>query len=288
MIVKVPLILLCDLTYTQQTIASEVMPAAVGSLAAYLLEYTNKPLDIEIYKYPQKLIEDLERWHNKRPVQIVGFSNYVWNLNLSLVFAGVIKRHSPETIIVFGGPNFPDDPDEQEAFLRKYPVIDFHVIKEGEAALCNLVTQLIANNFDKTDIPPGLKNIAYINENSFFSQSSEVERIMDLSTIPSPYTTGILDSFFDDSLQPIVQTVRGCPFQCSYCTEGKRYWTKVRTLSQDRISEELDYIAKKMTADGSHSRTDLFIADSNFGMFPSDVETAKKIRRIQDKYNFPW
>ena len=70
----------------------------------------------------------------------------------------------------------------------------------------------------------------------------------------------------------------GCPFKCTFCTEGKGYWTKVRTLSQDRVSEELNYIAKKITSNGSKSRCDLFIADSNFGMYPADVETAKKIR----------
>ena len=120
-----PLVLLCDLTYTQATLASEVMPAAVGSLGAFLLENTNGPLDIEIYKYPQKLIEDLERWHNNRPVQIVGFSNYVWNLNLSLAFADVIKKHFPETIIVFGGPNFPDEPDDKKNFSSDIQLLTF-------------------------------------------------------------------------------------------------------------------------------------------------------------------
>jgi hypothetical protein len=33
-----PRIFLCDLTYTQQTVASDVMPAAVGGIAAYLLQ----------------------------------------------------------------------------------------------------------------------------------------------------------------------------------------------------------------------------------------------------------
>jgi hypothetical protein len=33
-----PRIFLCDLTYTQQTVASDVMPAAVGGIGAYLLQ----------------------------------------------------------------------------------------------------------------------------------------------------------------------------------------------------------------------------------------------------------
>ena len=56
----------------------------------------------------------------------------------------------------------------------------------------------------------------------------KIERIMDLSQIPSPYLSNRLDEFLDGKLLPITQTNRGCPFTCTFCTEGQGYWTKVK------------------------------------------------------------
>ena len=90
---------LADLTYTQQQISSEAMPAAVGGIATFtelVLELKNP---IQIYKYPEKLANDLE---NETP-NIIGFSNYLWDLELSLAFARRIKQVNPKVITVFWG-----------------------------------------------------------------------------------------------------------------------------------------------------------------------------------------
>ena len=52
-------IFLCDLTYTQQTIASDVMPAAVGGIASYLLQEI-PGVNVKLFKYPERLISVLE------------------------------------------------------------------------------------------------------------------------------------------------------------------------------------------------------------------------------------
>ena len=40
------------------------------------------------------------------------------------------------------------------------------------------------------------------------------------TAFPSPYTTGLLDEFFDEKLTPMVQTSRGCPYSCTFCHDG--------------------------------------------------------------------
>jgi hypothetical protein len=76
-------IFLCDLTYTQQTIASDVMPAAVGGIAAYLKQEV-PTVDVRVFKYPEPLTRELESMQRgERAIpRLVGFSNYVWNCNL--------------------------------------------------------------------------------------------------------------------------------------------------------------------------------------------------------------
>ena len=60
---------------------------------------------------------------------------------------------------------------------------------------------------------------------------------MDLSQIPSPYLSNRLDEFLDGKLLPITQTNRGCPFTCTFCTEGQRYWTKVEENLETSLKE---------------------------------------------------
>ena len=130
---------LCDLTYTQQVVSSEVMPAAIGEIATYCESQISLPSAIRLFKYPEKLINALRTEQPK----VIGFSNYVWNLELSYRFAEVIKAKFPRTIVVMGGPNFPLSKEHQESFLRSRPAIDFYIEKEGEVPFCDLIRCLM-------------------------------------------------------------------------------------------------------------------------------------------------
>ena len=80
---------LADLTYTQQTVAADTMPNAIGCLATYLEKHILLSEQVKLFKYPEKLVSELET--GKVP-RIIGFSNFVWNLNLSYGFAKKIKK----------------------------------------------------------------------------------------------------------------------------------------------------------------------------------------------------
>ena len=108
-------------------------------------------------------------------------------------------------------------------------------------------------------------------------------RIKQLDEIPSPYTTGILDEFFDGKLAPMIQTNRGCPFSCTFCVDGSDLVNKINSFSNERVRKELHYIAKHVTPN-MHS---MHISDLNFGMYPQDLEVCESIKEIQEKYNFP-
>ena len=131
---------LADLTHTNEKIISDNIPYGIGCVASFaekILEFKNP---IKLFKYPSTLNEALK---NDDVPNIIGFSNYVWNCELSLVFAKKIKEQYPEIIIVFGGPNYPLTKSEQKQFLINNPQIDFYIPKEGELAFTNLITFLI-------------------------------------------------------------------------------------------------------------------------------------------------
>ena len=84
-----PKIWLIDPTYTQQQISSESMPSAIGGIATFTEKHLHLENPIRIFKYPEKLAMALE---NEIP-DVIGFSNYMWNSELSLALARRIKEY---------------------------------------------------------------------------------------------------------------------------------------------------------------------------------------------------
>jgi radical SAM superfamily enzyme YgiQ (UPF0313 family) len=276
---------LVDPTYTQQQISSESMPSAIGGIATFTEENLDLNHEIRLFKYPEKLAEALEK--DGIP-DIIGFSNYMWNFELSLALAKRVKEYANDTIIVMGGPNYPVVLTEQEEFLRKYSEIDFYIIGEGELAFANLAAALIRAKLDKNDLPDELPSVHYIKPNNEVYISSYVERIKDLTEIPSPYLKGKLDKFFDGKLQPVIQTTRGCPFGCTFCVEGTQYYSKIYRNNLEKIESELEYIGSRMKdVKEKGGRNDLWLVDSNFGMYSQDIDTCKAIARSQEKFGWP-
>lgn len=276
---------LSDLTYSNAKIVSDTFPIGVASVASFTEHNLGLGDPIRIFKYPTALAEALEA---EGIPAIVGFSNFVWNSELSLAFARRIKQRAPETIIVFGGPHYPLTAAEQEVYLRAHPEIDFYIPKEGELAFSNLVATLIDGGLDPRAVGDSLLSVHSIGDDGRAHITDALPRLADLTEIPSPYTTGRMDPFFDGQLLPIIQTNRGCPFKCSFCDEGVSYYNQVNRHDQWQIDEEIEYIARKMQVVREHGgRNDLRIADSNFAMYKQDLDTCRTIRRCQESYGWP-
>ena len=271
---------LCDLTYTQQSISSDVVPAAIGMIAEYAEKNIPDLPQIQLFKYP----EDLSKQLRIDQPEIIGFSNFIWNSFISDAFMKKIKELFPKIITISGGPNFPTNIQEKINYLKQKSWIDYYVEKEGEHPFYLLIKAI---KDKQTEIIKEIPNVVFYKNNNFYSSNNN-ERILDLSQIPSPYLSGRLDKFLDGKLLPIIQTNRGCPFSCTFCTEGQLYWNKVKTKPRNVVTKEIEYIADKMNklSDGN-KRTDLIIADSNFGMFEEDLETCRIIAKSQKDTNYP-
>lgn len=275
------IVYISDLTHTSQTIALNATPYAVAGIVSYAKKHMkqSEQFQFKIFKYPETLISEIL----KKVPDILCFTNYCWNFDLGYSIAARTKAVNKNTITIFGGPNYPTDPYGQQKFLEKYPLIDFYVFKEGEAAFADLLNCLADNNFhvgSAKEITPN--SCHFIHDGQFF-EGPLIERIKDLDQIPSPYLTGELDEFFDDNLVPIIQTNRGCPFTCTFCVEGINYYNKVNKRSTTTIYNELCYIAERRRP----SINSLHIADSNFGMYKDDESVAEAIASVQEHYGWP-
>lgn len=230
------------------------------------------------------------------------FSVYVWNFENSLAIAKELKQLKPEVVIIFGGPHVPDSkkqfqrikktdpkPDElkrkrigmTEEFHRQYPFIDMAVHGEGERIFKIILEQIAADGCqNKSDIP----SISYLDANNIFHHNPKLERMHDLSEVPSSYLTGVFDALMQAHPQQkwiaMWETDRGCPYPCSYCDWGGATEDKVSAFPIDQVSREIEWFAQ-------HKIPYIFLANANFGILKQDVQIAKKLAEVKKATGYP-
>ena len=276
-------IFLADLTYDTITLSTDVFPLNIGYIASYAKAQFGSNVEIKLFKYIEKLEDELER----SPPDIIGFSNYAWCNRISREMSRIFLKLNPNGIVVWGGPNFPLDLPSQERFFKENSIIDVYIPVEGEIGFSNIVKKALNvksnDEFRNKILEDTIDGCITRLKNGKLQYSASPIRIKQLDDIPSPYTTGILDQFFDGRLSPMIQTNRGCPFSCTFCVDGSDLVKQVNSFSNERVREELHYIAKRVTPDVPT----MHISDLNFGMYPKDLEVCDSIKEVQQKYNFP-
>lgn len=274
-------LLLADLLHPHNQ--NKMFPYAAGCIGAYAKSQLGERVSVDVFRSPEELGAAVLA---RRP-EIVGFTNYIWNIELAYEIVRQLKEISPTTVVVMGGPNYPSCADDQRRFLEAHSLVDFYVHKEGEIPFEQLLSRLIEADFDVSALKHSrldLPAVHYLDMAGDLIAPPPSARQRELDSFPSPYLSGLLEKFFLRSdLVPLIQTKRGCPFQCTFCVEGEEYYSKLGSVSTGRVRAELEYIAARM-ANGSPR---LYIADSNFGMYGHDLEICDVIAEVRDRYGWP-
>lgn len=275
-------IYLGDLTYDTVTLSTEAMPLNIGYIATYCKKHVGSDVEITLFKY----IDELDKAIHESPPDILALSNYCWSKNVSLEMFRMLSKQNPQALTIWGGPNFPIDLPSQEKFMEKHPV-DIYVPIDGEVGFLNIIERALqANSTEQIKekvLSKPIDGCISRGSDGKLQYTIPVIRMRKLDEIPSPYTTGILDKFFDGKLTPMMQTNRGCPFKCTFCADGKDEVNQVNSFSTERVKEELYYIVKHIPS-GTHN---IIFSDLNFGMYPRDQETSNYIAELQKKYDYP-
>ena len=275
-------IYLGDLTYNTIAVSTESLPINIGFIASYCLKRFGDKVDITLFKY----IDDLEKALSESPPDILGLSNYCWCQNVSQEMFKLFTEKNPNGLRVWGGPNFPIDAPSQKKFFTRFENFDIYVPIDGEVGFSNVVESVLERNSEnirENVLESPLDGCIIKNSEGKLLYSLADTRLKNLDEIPSPYLTGLVDKFFDDNLIPMLQTNRGCPFSCTFCTDGREAVNMVNRFSKQRTTDEINYIATHVKKN-VHS---MFISDLNFGMIPGDIETCEAIKNVQEKYNYP-
>lgn len=139
---------------------------------------------------------------NLEKYDLIAFSTYLWNVKIVLEVAKLIKQKFPIKVLL-GGPEVSYSANE---FLSKFPQIDYIIRGEGEVAFNELLMHLDGI----LDISK-VSNLSYILDSNYTENKS---KIIDLNSI------NLATLMTKDLENQVVylESSRGCPYRCSYCT----------------------------------------------------------------------
>jgi radical SAM superfamily enzyme YgiQ (UPF0313 family) len=277
---------LADLRHNYSGVLStDCMPLGVGYMKAVMDRHL-PPGEVhsEVFAYAAELIAAIEA----RPPDVLMVTNYVWNEGLSRFCLQRARKANPRVLNVMGGPNIQVEPERQLEFVERRPEIDLYVLGEGDFLAADIVRQFLEVNGSIEALGEREISSSIYRRQGKLIRTEPIQRAeaADLNNIPSPWLTGVMDKFFDGKLAPLLETNRGCPFSCSFCVQGTKYYNKITHFELERIREEIDYIARQIYTRAPSVGT-LRIADANYGMYPRDTEVSSFIGRAQRDYGWP-
>ena len=146
----------------------------------------------------------------KKP-KIIGIATYIWNAFDVGELVKTIKKVSPETMVVLGGPEVSYTP------LRvNFDMADYIICGEGEVSFYNLCRELLDGTCQQPRTISSPK--------------------VDLENIVLPY-----DDYTDFDIKNrhiYVENARGCPFECEFCLSSIE--TRMRYLDINIFLDEIE------------------------------------------------
>ncbi len=179
----------------------------------------------------------------------------------------LVREHT-DSIVIIGGSGFSIFPEILFDALSP----DFAIYGEGEESMYDLINSL--------EDQSSYKQI----EGLIYRDNGELKLNQKKHFLKNPslaFDPNLLYYYWEKSGMMNIQTKRGCPLDCIYCTypiiEGK----KVRTLNADKIIDTLIRLNKEQGIDY------VFFADSVFNLDEEyNIELAEKI--IKSGINIRW
>jgi hypothetical protein len=261
---------------------AEYPPIALGMCMTYAMQefadHENIHISPTLISNEQDLVELLgSSEDNTSRRHILLFSNYLWNSAENLGLSRRAKELAPSCITIHGGPDTPAYTEAARSYLTREPHVDFIVAGEGEETLKELLAALVELRPREAITLDGLRFMA----NGRFIETGRRPRAEDVNRFPSPYLTGFFDNADVTNWQSAtIETFRGCPYGCTFCDWGSVMGSKVKMFDIDRVAAEVEWVAAKKV-------NTIWIADSNFGIIPRDVEIAQRICDAKERTGYP-
>ncbi|MDQ6802158.1 MAG: B12-binding domain-containing radical SAM protein [Acidobacteriota bacterium] len=178
---------------------------------------------------------------------VVGLQcNFTTERNRTIRLAERIKRDMPRAFVVVGGHDASRDPD-----WFRHKSIDAIAIGDGEEVMPPLVDALARGR--------DIKSVPGLTIDGVSTGHAPMRANLDEYPLPARHLIAqYADHYYINFRKPLalMETARGCPFKCNFCSVWKFHESTFREKSPERVVQEL----KEITA------PNIFITDDIFWM----------------------
>ena len=247
--------------HTLRMLFPEISPHGLQILAAVLRRAGHEVRIADIQHLPPLHPSFVATFDAFAP-DVVGFTNNCLpNTPVILHVARELKRRRPGLRLMVGG----QVPTSRPAFFvgGEHPVFDAAGQGEGEPLIADLVAALLGQR--PLASVPGL---ALPDGHGGVTLTAPAGGVVDLDAEPLPEWAGTLKpALYGPGLAAPVETARGCPYRCSFCSIPGYFGRAPRRKSVGRILAELRHLKSLGVQEIS------FIDDS----FATDLERARQL-----------
>ncbi len=255
----------------------KVYPLGVSYLKTYMEDHYRE-WNVQLFDFNFGNYTDLEHLLLEKNFDFIGLSlrnsddvNFYAKesfVNHYAEICHIIRQNSTATLIA-GGPCVSIFPKEMFNHLQ----VDFVITGEGEKTLCDLIVK-ISNKESYTDI----EGLLYKDTDGAFQFKPRTTFSKGLNVRFDPQFSSF---YLNEGGMLNIQTKRGCPFRCIYCTYPIVDGQKVRTLEPDLIVENMKELYR------NEKNNYLFFTDSVFNIHEEyNDELAHKI--IESGIKMKW
>ena len=184
---------------------------------------------------------------NSKVIGISMMFSQEWTEHRTLINA--IRERFPKAKIVAGGEHATAMP---EYVLRDCPAIDHVISGEGEMAFLQLVHAI----YHEKDAE-GIGGASYLDLDGVFRTGGLSRRLMHVDELPQPawHLCPVQNYFIDNWTMGIahgrnmpILASRGCPYQCTFCSNPTMWTTRYTLRSVDEVVSEIEWLMKKYQA----------------------------------------
>lgn len=235
-------------------------PLGLGSLISLTKKEGHRVFFIDNYLKPSKFIE--KGFLQKNKIDLVGiYANTICYRDTLRMFNGIEKLRKKglwKGKIAVGGPH-------TSVAVENIPkFVDYIVQGEGEKAILEIVNKKAKQKIFRKERIKDLDSLPFEPWDIF-------------NKLPYDYSCPWMDS------KPVftMNTSRGCPFNCAFCSVGSIWGREYTFFSAERIIAEIEYLVKNFDAKGIYFREDNFTLN-----LKRTEEFCKKL--IKKNINIDW
>jgi anaerobic magnesium-protoporphyrin IX monomethyl ester cyclase len=200
--------------------------------------------------------------------KIIGFTSFTNEIKQAAQLAQAVKKHNPDITTIIGGVHVSALPEET---IREFPEFDYGVVGEGEITLYQLIRALE----EKSDIE-SIAGICFRKGDSEICKTSPRELISDYDSLPMPAW-----DLFRPAREYIIQSSRGCPFNCDFCMNPSG--RAVRSRNPENVYKEIEWLVKELGA------KKIVFGDENFSIdIPRAIRICELIKEAELNKRFEW